>query len=363
MFHRPGKRGVGLRCAPNSDLRWRGLVCGACVVVLAIAALALLPTRSEAQQAGTQPRAPAALVTSLSCDLEMTFYRDGRVSATVGAHCLLVPPDRARLEVRWRLPAVGAALSDFFKERVGTVFLRHGSELGVYNPFTDAFVRFPLAGATVPPPLSNVHGTGEVVELDGYAPAMAALSDPSRQEWRLQGQEAVGDHMCDVLEWRPNAPLKVREPHVLTRFRTWVETERRCPVKSVAFDNGEQPVVTTSFLEPTEVAPGRWVCLRSETAIAPGDVPVAHEVIIGEHKIGEPGGRREVWHATVAMKGRKKVVTYQWHEQGVLLPKSVDVSEEDGALLMSCRFSDYQVNVPVDEEVFRLDRPPLPPVE
>ncbi|HCU36232.1 MAG TPA: hypothetical protein DGT21_12535 [Armatimonadetes bacterium] len=333
-----------------SHLLWRismVFVLGACADIL------VAQTAEDWRLATRVQSEPAPRSSDLQCRAEAVLTFEKHAPVVLQLSYIVRAPDQGKMVVNSRFAPKTAI--DFFEHKVGMAYALDGGQLAYYNPFLRELHRSDLNAIEADPVISRVYGTGNAADLGPWLKGLFDLGALRSDDGPRVGAERIGETECSILEATPDpAPAHVLG-HEVSRAWTWVDADKDLPLKTVLYAESGAEVAVTTYDSITQVSPGRWAALTSRTEYASGEVELAQEVTV---RRGDGPAQQQVTRGAVPFAARTVVRRYAVLGDGLVVPLSIEVRDQEGHLFMYMRFFDHIINAGICESAFEV--PALP---
>jgi len=326
--------GVRLRVARTRRAR----PAATCFVTAVLFCPLVAPRAGCGEEPGGQSAHPTQTDTQdLTCSASMRFAGPHEHTIELGCRYYAKPPDRCKLTILSR--TASDDLPDLFQDKIGIVFIRRGSTLTWYNPFSEKLTSTSLDTAKTGP-ITRIYGSGGVPDVTAHVAASLCMGDLSH--W-----QAV-DGVAPQVRFAAAEPIVPVQPHGVSGVSVRADPEQAGAVVAECLDAEGKVVATTTYSDFRDFGPERRLPMRSVTRVTEGVVTVQHEVIIQE---GKPDERRELASAQVPYPARTIEARYTV-VQGHRFPELVTVKDEQGNGVMEAEFRDYRINQGLSDEIF-----------
>lgn len=249
---------------------------------------------------------------------------------------------------------------DFFRHKVGMVYLVSGSRVFVYEPFSTRIYSHDLTSfPPLPGPITRLYGTGDVAEIQshivGFQQGMPTLENIKDLHWVEKDAPMPEKMACLKLTYQ--RPVGIWR-QCLAYWLWYVDIKKPSLLKAVGFDPDGKKVIETEFSNFIRYKDDRWVPLRTITRIAPGQIQLQQEAVRRR-----PNGQEEkmVLDTSYPLTGRtieKRFMVDQ--ERGYIVLKQLMVKDEQGHLLAYFEFTGYCINTGLPDELFTVPLPASP---
>ncbi len=290
---------------------------------------------------------------SLTCRADATVAFEKHAPVVLHLAYSFLAPDHAKLVVLSRLARPTDI--DFFEHKVGMAYVLNGPTAASYQPF---FMKGSVVDTKLPenePTVSDVYGTGNMASI---APWLAGMLHISRREYikaRYLRCEEVKGAEAHVVEFTFDQSVYAMMGHRIARYVKWFSVDKGVPIQAVAYNEKGETVAETVYEALKQVAPSKWVALRTRKTIREGTVAISRDVTV-TRKRGKP--TPATWGTRLAFPARTVVHEYEWVDGRAALPSTVAVWDDSGNLVFHVRFFEYVLDAGLSESEFEYE--PVP---
>jgi len=304
-------------------------------ITIAAVAVILLGHLVSSGQDGDDPvslvQAPTPRVRDLACDVHIAINRDC-VLGTAGVYDLrytLKVPGQTRVELESQ--EADGLLRPAPAE--GCVYLLQEDSLLVYNPMAGTTQMDAARAGDAP--LQPSSTPSNLPSLEAYLHSLGLAFSSKPLSLRVTGTQKRNGLECTVVEAALSEPVRLFEPHHISRYRWWIDPSRHLIVASAAYDGQGKAVVSTDNRRIQQIADGKWVSLEAITTVQPGEASLRVEV----------PDRAQPVQTSLYLEGYRVETVFTWlAEHGMRLPRTRLYTTLDGEALATVTFTEYALD-------------------
>jgi outer membrane lipoprotein-sorting protein len=305
---------------------------------------------ATARQLLMQVRGSSAPIADVGyhAEITLTFATHPPVSFLIEG--VVKVPDKAKVTIIRRLAPQYQL--DPIMDSVGLTLVLNGPRFLIYNPFDGQIIEADLTQPIDFPLPTAFQGSGWTPNIGAYVRDIQTMMSVPDMECHLDRQETVGGATVQVVEVKFPKALRLFEPHEVTSVRLWIDEVKSVPIKSEAYDASGKVVAETTYQDFQEIEKGVWAALSCTTRIAGGSLKAVKDMMV--KRDNEKEAHPEQWSTEIPVKERTIRRHFEWVENKVLLPRSMEVIDASGQALAQMYFYAYVINRGIDDAQFEV---------
>ena len=248
----------------------------------------------------------------------------------------LKPPTAAKMRLVRVVPTNGRTP---FRHREGATY--------IFGPGSVSFFEFFFKewrqGTVADPKREGALTQHDLSDYRPFLTGMAAAFLGVEGAQTKRSEATLGEAKCRLLEKVLPEPVWCDDAHQVRKVLTWVDSERRVPLRCEWHDQKGEAVRTWTAERVEKATTGQWWVAESKTVIPAGSIRVTEKGSLTAERLGQPLQQppREV---DLPWPGKTITTTYVLVEDLAVLPKAMEVRDDKGQLLLLGAFRNHRVN-------------------